>query len=763
MSDPSLNVDWTVAERLREALSAVSLGRLYVPIGHDAADIEFIPFGLDVNDPSIFRLGWEFAMPDTSTGKNLLAFANGALRYERNGNRLILKNLDPFGQVVRAQHAATWMPRPGWLIYNGVDEALTLSAIETLLGSRGHSRRALDVIWGTSVPTLDLLQWFLHGTLEVPVAAGDTIGVAGNVSGAARRYRFSVQSHLDNPEGLFIDPAAYVSFWPQSFGNLSDHPLQNTMNRVHHGLVATGRMRYVSKAGGNQEPYDTPLKAAIAVKDALSEADDYDTVVILDQEIYTEGEIEINKPLNLTSLSLGLVTAVGGPSQRPTLDGGNQNRVMRVQVSDGVVSLTSLAIARGALDVSPLAGEDTGAWHGTTPAGGAGLLVDKSPNTFVSNCHIHHNSVIGHEGFGLALPAAEVLGVTEHGFGGGILAFHSSPIISDCLICDNSVQRRGGGVGIWGYGWPALIRNHILRNSATEKDGGGVASEIAVPYNVWSGAVLAIVGTWDMAFPDDIIATAKQSSLKFFDNVISNNTAGDDGGGFYLSVLTGAVFGRNRIEHNRAGGNGGGLRTSLGTWVIMEGDVVANNESNSAMVPDALTGGGGIAARNSDLFLKDVRIVDNDAWAFAGGGLLFAASEEGGVVRTSVRAWTYDAILQDKYKKTQVRLRIESSCQISGNRSMAILDAHPERIKGGGVYIFRFAAGSFVALPIAIVIEDITAISGNVLDAQPAVVFPDSVELFLDDQVERRDQPVDSSNIHLFLTGEGFIYRSADS
>ena len=72
----------------------------------------------------------------------------------------------------------------------------------------------------------------------------------------------------------------------------------------------------------------------------------------------------------------------------------------------------------------------------------------------------------------------------------------------------------------------------------------------------------------------------------------------------HFSVLTGAVFKLNRIEHNRAGENGGGLRATFGAWMIMEGDLVANNESNSARIPENEAGGGGIPARNSDLFLK---------------------------------------------------------------------------------------------------------------------------------------------------------------
>ena len=59
-----------------------------------------------------------------------------------------------------------------------------------------------------------------------------------------------------------------------------------------------------------------------------------------------------------------------------------------------------------------------------------------------------------------------------------------------------------------------------------------------------------------------------------------------------------------------------------------------------------------------------------------------------------------------------------------------------------------------------VVIEDVAVVFGNLLEAQPAVLFPDAAEFFFDDQVERPNQPIDGSNIASFLTGNGFIYHS---
>ena len=241
MPDQSLINNWRMAERLDELLTAVSLGRLYVPVGPDVTDVKFSPFGLAAGDPSTFRTYWEFTMPDSSPGRNLLAFANGSLRYDRSGNRLILKNLDPFGQIVRAQYAATCLPAPSWLIYDGVDEALTLAAVDILLDTAGRARRALEAIWGTPVPTFAL---FKAGTLEIPVAAGDPIRVAAAAADAKRQYRFSVQTSSKTiHRGYSPTRPRILHSWSQSFANLSGHPLENAMNRVRHGLIASGRMR----------------------------------------------------------------------------------------------------------------------------------------------------------------------------------------------------------------------------------------------------------------------------------------------------------------------------------------------------------------------------------------------------------------------------------------------------------------------------------------------------------------------------------------
>ena len=123
---------------------------------------------------------------------------------------------------------------------------------------------------------------------------------------------------------------------------------------------------------------------------------------------------------------------------------------------------------------------------------------------------------------------------------------------------------------------------------------------------------------------------------------------------------------------------------------------------------------------------------------------------------------SFDTIIQETFLRTRARLEIDGSTEISGNKSFGIVGTPPNRIKGGGIYLFRFfrESDSFVAMGMRVVIEDVTAVSGNLLEAQPAVSFPDAVEFFLDDQVERRNQPIDGSNMASFLTSSGFIYNS---
>ena len=109
--------------------------------------------------------------------------------------------------------------------------------------------------------------------------------------------------------------------------------------------------------------------------------------------------------------------------------------------------------------------------------------------------------------------------------------------------------------------------------------------------------------------------------MRIAENQILENIATDDGGGIYMSVRAYGAFERNVIQSNRARGAGGGLRASFGCDIVMQGDKIISNRSNSSLDVPARSGGGGIAARNSTLLLSDVTIEANTANGFAGGGI----------------------------------------------------------------------------------------------------------------------------------------------
>jgi hypothetical protein len=69
-------------------------------------------------------------------------------------------------------------------------------------------------------------------------------------------------------------------------------------------------------------------------------------------------------------------------------------------------------------------------------------------------------------------------------FGGGIGTVWASPTIKDCVIQNNSVEGRGGGIGVVGYGWPRIVHCTVQKNHTGAKgrrDGGGIGCEVTLP------------------------------------------------------------------------------------------------------------------------------------------------------------------------------------------------------------------------------------------------------------------------------------------
>ena len=76
-----------------------------------------------------------------------------------------------------------------------------------------------------------------------------------------------------------------------------------------------------------------------------------------------------------------------------------------------------------------------------------------------------------------------------------------------------------------------MIRKNIIslnQSTGARADGGGIAATVAHP------------GT--LSFDEAALEKARQRRIRIIGNQINNNTAEDDGGGVYLSVMAKALF-----------------------------------------------------------------------------------------------------------------------------------------------------------------------------------------------------------------------------
>ncbi len=226
----------------------------------------------------------------------------------------------------------------------------------------------------------------------------------------------------------------------------------------------------------------------------------------------------------------------------------------------------------------------------------------------------------------------------------------------------------------------------LLNPSAPNPIGRGVkALVLDAVHGQWSAltdhALYYLVTTvlslcaWD-AWEQTEIADAKKSAITVKDTRVSHNTAEDDGGGLYASVLSHVALTKVSLTDNTAENMGGGVRLTMGSAGVLDGCTITGNASG----PGGLRGhdkGGGLAARNVDLTMTNTVVgassvgrsavpgaksnVSGDA---AGGGLAFEASSEGAM---SGIPDLWSSILVEAFGVRSVTVSIGAGCVIGAN------------------------------------------------------------------------------------------------
>ena len=735
----SYNNPFTVKSDLLNSFTLLGYARLATPIGNPATidEVAFRRFGIS-HAGEEFNNGWYFGIPDASNAKYLQAFFIGSLFFEKGTgtNRLILENGDMMGSVLWKDEVPDWFPMPGVIIYENIDETLTRELLKEYLDNNPKLFESLTKDMGGVSDTDTFLDKYfgLEIYVGIPVHAGSRIAVAGTGTEHDREVNIYVQ--VEAATDLFVDPAIYPVHWENYFIDLQGHNLYAHFTNMFGPLVTNGTIRYVGSNGSETGDFLNPNAPAKSVGSAVEAANDYDTVLILDKGDINLGEkyienVAIRKPVSITYLNPEQIDVTTDVTSLDTFDwpdlpivtGSLGGSVIGIFQVDGYVSISNLIITGGTFPSN----------QEYEVQGGGGILAYLSDKTYVHNCFLTRNEV--------------PLGSDLNGHGGGIYAYESSSYIFKCNVSGNESSERGGGIFVGRYGWPVIRKNIISLNQSTgaRADGGGIGATIAHP------------GT--TSFDETALEKARNRRIRIIENNITNNTAEDDGGGVYLSVMAKAIFKNNEIAFNIAWKAGGGIRASLGSDIQMTEDSIHDNQCSfhfETDPEDLMNGGGGVAARNSDLILTHVTLTHNINHAFAGGGIFFSSSSEGaigGSEESDLDGWvwlgisSYDDILRDYFLKTEVQIETKEDTTISGNIASRFESQAEDNRKGGGIYILRYRAADFNALPLIVRIENFIDLENNYND-KITQVSGDVAQGVVDDPFGSANP--DSANFHLY-------------
>lgn len=253
--------------------------------------------------------------------------------------------------------------------------------------------------------------------------------------------------------------------------------------------------------------------------------------------------------------------------------------------------------------------EEVAVSHNSASGWGGGILIDTS-TPYLNRVTVQANVASGSENAG----------------GGGVYNLGSSPVVTSTTIRGNRTSGDGGGLKLDGSS-PTFFQVLISENSAG-RSGGGIWGEDSYPLMTWM-TIRENEATLDGGGVYCVSCLEQDYSAHW---VIMENSAGNNGGGFYGTFEYDLPF--VTVLHNRAGNDGGGI------YLPGPGELLYVNVSSN----EAGRNGGGLymGPYNTDsgygsVNLDNVNVTGNTA--LAGGG--FFASGSSVEIQSSTIAYNY--------------------------------------------------------------------------------------------------------------------------
>jgi parallel beta-helix repeat protein/predicted outer membrane repeat protein len=257
--------------------------------------------------------------------------------------------------------------------------------------------------------------------------------------------------------------------------------------------------------------------------------------------------------------------------------------------------------------------------------------------------------------------------------GGGIYCENSSPIITDCIIRDNTVSGNGGGGICLNYSSPTISGCTIINNLVyNDENGGGIYCGPTSSTTI-SNCIIADNGSIFDGNGGGIYC-GYDTSVTITGCTISGNTA-DDGGGINCAWNSSVTISNCLISGNTASyGYGGGIHCDIDTAVTISDCTISDNTAQS---------GGGIECSASVVTIANCSITGNSAGS--GGGIYISygsAMIEGCIIEGNTSTYNGGGLyLTDGLSIGSSHIVV--NCTVAGNLA--------ER-NGGGIFFWESSA-----------------------------------------------------------------------